>query len=112
MAKIKTSDLQTGWVLAEDVHDLSGRFLMGKDCELTDKHIRALRAWGVNSVEVEGENIPASGSTMELPDELMSEVRIEQQHRLKFNDMQDSFIKELYELSSLYIARSRQQDKP
>lgn len=111
MARIKTSDLQSGWVLAEDVHDLNGRFLMGKDCELTDKHIRALRAWGVNSVEVEGENIPESDSAIELPEELLAAIKTEQQDRFRFNDMEDTFINELYRLSSHYIARSRIKDK-
>ena len=111
MAKVNTSNLQSGWVLAEDVYDLNGRFLMGKDCELTDKHIRALRAWGVNSVEVEGDDIPDTDSTVELPDELLTAINTEQQDRFKFNDMEDSFINELYRLSSLYIARYRVQDK-
>jgi len=107
MAKVKVSDLQSGWVLAEDVHDLNGRFLMGKDCELTEKHIRALRAWGVNSIQVSGDDIPESGSAVEIPEDLLTAVQTEQEKRFAHADMQDDFTKELLHQSILYIARSR-----
>ena len=50
MARIKVKELEPGMRLAEDVHDSNGRFLLGADCELEEKHIRALQAWGIISV--------------------------------------------------------------
>ena len=101
------SELQTGWVLAEDVHDLNGRFLMGKDCELSDKHIRVLRAWGVNAVEVNGENISESDADAAIPEALLNEVQAEQEARFMHADLDDAFTRELFILSTRYIAQRR-----
>jgi len=53
-------------VLAADVVDKRGRLLIPAGKELSQKHLGALPAWGVDRVEVEGDDIAsAEGSEVE-----------------------------------------------
>jgi len=58
MAKIKVKSLQVGMTLSADVCDPNGRFLLGDGCELNEKHLKALNAWGVISVEINDADMP------------------------------------------------------
>lgn len=44
-------------VLAADIMDKRGRLLVPAGKELSEKHVRALPAWGVSRIEVEGDDI-------------------------------------------------------
>lgn len=73
MGKINIDLLETGMILADDVHDRSGRMLLGAGAELTQKHLVIFRTWGVLEAdivglgsEVAGEMIPADVDPLEL----------------------------------------------
>lgn len=60
-------------VLASDVHDRSGRMLLGAGAELTQKHLVIFRTWGVLEADIAGlgddeaaEQIPADVDPQEL----------------------------------------------
>lgn len=44
-------------VLAADVLDQRGRLLVPSGKELSEKHVRALPAWGVTRLEIEGDEV-------------------------------------------------------
>lgn len=56
---IDVSQAQAGMVLAADILDLRGRVLIPAGAELKEKHVRALPAWGVSRVDVQGEDVGA-----------------------------------------------------
>ena len=95
MAKIKVKNLQVGMTLSADVCDPNGRFLLGEGCELNEKHIKALNAWGVISVEINDEDMPDEDNHIEISPEIY--LAIEEQVKARFchNDMDSPFIKEL-----------------
>ncbi len=95
MARIKVKELEPGMRLAEDVHDTNGRFLLGADCELEEKHIRALQAWGIISVQIVGENVEETAEQAVDP-ELLEQVRQEALGRFRFVSMDNSFMRELF----------------
>lgn len=53
MASITLDQARPGMVLAAEVFDRRGRLLMGEGHELTDRHIQALRQWGVLRLDVD-----------------------------------------------------------
>lgn len=57
MATIDVSQAEAGMVLAADILDKRGRLLVPAGKELSEKHVRALPAWGVSRIEVEGDDI-------------------------------------------------------
>jgi len=55
VGKITIDNLETGMVLASDVHDRSGRMLLGAGAELTQKHLVIFRTWGVLEADIVGQ---------------------------------------------------------
>ena len=54
MGAINLEDLRPGMVRARDAMDLNGRILLAAGTELTDKHLRVFKIWGVTEAEVQG----------------------------------------------------------
>ncbi len=48
----KLHDITEGSVLADNVIDCSGRFLISKDTVVTASHIRILKIWGIKEIVV------------------------------------------------------------
>lgn len=55
MGFVSVDALNGGSVLAEDVHDINGRLLLSKGQEISAKHLRVLKIWGITEVAVVGE---------------------------------------------------------
>lgn len=61
---VAVKDLTPGLVLSDAVISVSGKVLLGKDVELTQRHISLLTIWDVKSVFIdikEDEQVPAGG---------------------------------------------------
>ncbi|MDD5286490.1 MAG: hypothetical protein PHD54_11580 [Desulfuromonadaceae bacterium] len=54
MGLLTIDHLSEGMILKSDVHDRSGRLLLGCDTELSAKHIRMFRTWGVLEADIAG----------------------------------------------------------
>jgi putative nucleotidyltransferase with HDIG domain len=54
MGLVTLEELDEGQVLTADVHDVSGRLLLGKGQVLGANHMRILKIWGIGEVEVAG----------------------------------------------------------
>lgn len=95
MAKIKVKALKVGMTLNADVCDPNGRFLLGTGCELSEKHLKALNAWGVISVDICDADMPDDKDKFTLSPEIS--IVLEEQINARFchNDMDSPFIKEL-----------------
>ncbi|CAK0765216.1 conserved hypothetical protein [Gammaproteobacteria bacterium] len=52
MATIKMEQANAGMIVAVDVKDRSGRVLVRSGAEITDKHIKMLKTWGIRFIEI------------------------------------------------------------
>ena len=95
MAKIKVKNLQVGMTLSADVCDPNGRFLLGDGCELNEKHVKALNAWGVISVEINDADMPDNEDAITISPEIYETIKGQVKDRFKHNDIESPFIKEL-----------------
>ena len=95
MAKIKVKSLEPGMQLVADVCDPNGRFLLGKGCELADKHIKALNAWGVISVEIRDEDMPEKADAISISPEIYETIENQVKARFIHNDPGNPFVSEL-----------------
>lgn len=55
MVKLHIDDLEVGMRLGCDLKGANGRFLLPKGVEIEEKHLRILKIWGVNEIDIEGE---------------------------------------------------------
>ncbi|CAK0764982.1 conserved hypothetical protein [Gammaproteobacteria bacterium] len=54
MAIIKLEQVNAGMIIADNIKDRSGRVLLRSGTELTDKHIKILKTWGIRCIEISG----------------------------------------------------------
>jgi putative nucleotidyltransferase with HDIG domain len=54
MSRVKVDAIKPGNILAEDIRNANGRFLLGKGVTIEPTHLRVLKIWGISSVEIEG----------------------------------------------------------
>ena len=63
MGLLAIDTLAEGMVLASAVHDRSGRLLLDSDTELTAKHLRMFRTWGISEADIVGIEEQGSAAT-------------------------------------------------
>ena len=81
--------------LIADVCDPNGRFLLGEGCELNEKHLKALSAWGVISVEVNNDDLPENEKAIEISPEIYQAIEAQVSEHFRLNNMELPFVKEL-----------------
>jgi hypothetical protein len=65
---------QPGMVLAAPVTDRRGRLLIPAETALTERHVEALKMWGIPQIEVDGDSAVETTPT-DLPPEVEARVR-------------------------------------
>ena len=68
MGVCAVDNLHEGMVLNSDVHDRSGRLLLGHETVLVGKHLRMFRMWGVTEVDIAGGDDPLVAASEEVVD--------------------------------------------
>lgn len=58
MALLGIDSLTPGMKVAKDVVEASGQVLLRAGTEVAEKHLRVLRSWGIQQVEIEGPKPP------------------------------------------------------
>jgi putative nucleotidyltransferase with HDIG domain len=56
VGEINVDYLKCGMVLASDLKDPMGRFLLGKGSRVEEKHIRIMKIWGITAADIEGQD--------------------------------------------------------
>ena len=103
MGKVRIKDLKMGMILASHARDPNGRLLLPAGEEITDKHIRTLKAWGIAEVDIESnkdevsEGRPSAKNREPVPTQVMEEV----DELFRYTNKQHPAIKELIELCKL-----------
>ena len=103
MRNINIDDLKPGMVVAESIRDRNGRMLLGEGTELTPKHIRICKAWGITEAIIEGESEEGGkpgfvNTTDPKSYEIANDYMLK---RFMFNDQENETVKELYRLATI-----------
>ena len=98
MTVVRLNNLAPGMVPAGDVKDHRGRVLLVSGVEITEKHIKSFKAWGVTEVAIQDlphqENNSETQKHMELPDPNKPEA----EKLFQYTDCQHPAIQELFKL--------------
>jgi len=65
MAKMPLSKLQPGMKLSNPVLDSFGNPILNADTELTEKHIRLMKTWGIESIDIVSSELHIQDPTAE-----------------------------------------------
>jgi hypothetical protein len=76
MPKVKIDDLQEGMIVAADVRNIDDMLLLPAGAELTARHLKVLRSWGITEVTVQAthEAEDASDPLRRIPPEALARI--------------------------------------
>jgi len=103
MGVINLAELKPGMVLAENLRDRNGRFLLAKGTRLTLKHLRIFKIWGVIEVNIEGisqKNVE-SNARAQIDPAIMETAEKEIRERFVHTDLDHPATRELFRLCTL-----------
>lgn len=77
MGEVNAEYIKPGMMLAADLKDANGRFLLGKGSVIEAKHIRIMKMWGVTSADIDGveEDQVAHEEMNRIDPELLKKLR-------------------------------------
>jgi hypothetical protein len=103
MGIINIEDIKAGMILGKDLKDRSGLVLLSAGHEITEKHLKILRMWGIMEADIQGvtreETISKAASHIDpvLLQEAESQIREQFLHA----DLKNPFVNELFRLLTL-----------
>lgn len=106
MSYVSVDQAASGMVLASDVLDRRGRLLIPAGRALAQKHVEALRMWGVERIDVEGD-APTKAASPDIPPAVLKQAREEVELLFRNAGEEHPFLEALKSLSTQRRARAR-----
>ncbi len=106
MAKVRVKYLKLGMVLSSHARDPNGRLLLPAGEEITDKHIRTLKAWGIAEVDIEDNKDEVGQLSGNKEKSVPNQVKEEVDELFRYSNRKHPAIKELVELCILRKTKS------
>jgi hypothetical protein len=103
MGIINLEDIRPGMILGCDLKDRGGRVLLSAAIEITEKHLRIFKMWGITEADIQGvekEEI-ISKATEEIDPALLHGAEAQAGHFFLHTDRQHPFMHELFRLVTL-----------
>jgi HD-like signal output (HDOD) protein len=114
MGLIKINQIEPWMVLAEDLKDAKGRFLLPGGASLTTKHVKTLKMWGVIEANIEGivaEDVEDNAISKIDPVMIEMAEKIVRE-RFRYSNVDHPAIQELFRLCTLQKAEEMQSKQP
>lgn len=103
MTKIMVDEATPGMVLDEPVKNANGSVLIPADVALSEKHVRALKMWGIVSLSVRSENGGDENSVDPLE---LEDAKRQIQSRFVLANLDNPAMAEIYKQVAIRHARS------
>ncbi len=110
MGCISVDALEKGMVLSEDVFDINARLLLSKGQQITPKHIRILKVWGIIDVNVVGDKDQKDHEEAPLDPEIIEAVKASTREVFKNIDLKHPAIEEIFKLSVSHRSHNHSSD--
>ena len=108
MALLKIEHVIPGMVLVDHVKDRRGRLLIPEGVVLEEGHLRSFRMWGINHVEVHGDE-PAEADDQPEPWAIEA-AEAELADVFRHADLEHPFIAQLYRCATSRLAREHAKE--
>lgn len=114
MGTISLAEIKPDMVLADDLKDHNGRFLLSKGTQLTAKHIRTFKMWGIIEAEIEGvsENDVETDVLAQLEPAVVEAAEKQIRDRFLHVDLESPVMQELYRCCKIRIAEEITRKDP
>jgi hypothetical protein len=105
MTRIPLEQALPGMVLAKAVANANGRVLLPAGCEISDKHIKAMKMWGVTDLSINSDATGESGATSVSPAKLEA-AALALAEAFRHANMEAAVMDEVYKAAIDYHARN------
>lgn len=101
MGKLTIDQVEIGMVLASPAKDHRGMVLLGAGNEISEKHLRTFKMWGVHELDIEGVDKEAMDAkkVADVDPALIKEAECESRNLFRHNNLKHPAIHELFRLS-------------
>jgi hypothetical protein len=98
-------------MLEADVLDMNGNVLIGKGNELTERHLKILKMWGVLEADIAGVDRDdlLARETAQLDPELLESAEARMHGLFRHADLTHPAMKELFRLAARRVMRIQQE---
>ena len=103
MGKLNLDEIKPGMVLGADVTDRNGRVLLKNGLEISDRHLKILKQWGITDADIKGasrEEITAQ-AVGQLDQHALEKAEQVHNELFRYTDRQNPFVNEIYRLCVL-----------
>lgn len=113
MGVISLDGIKPGMILAGDVKDRNGRALLSAGAEITEKHLRIFKMWGILEAHIQGgeQEDAYSKTASEIDPDLLREAENRTAELFCHNDLAHPFIRELFHLITLETLRTPEEKR-
>jgi HD-like signal output (HDOD) protein len=107
MGKVNVDDLRSGMVLASDLKDSVGRFLLQHGTVIQDKHIQILKSWGITEADIEGldQKMAAEGIKLQIDPDILKKCEDYASMLFQYSNSDHEATRELKRLRVLHLAK-------
>ncbi len=103
MGIIGIEEIRPGMILEKDLRDRSGLILLGAGQEITEKHLKIFKMWGIVEADIQGvtREETLSQITSQIDPLLIQEVESQLREEFKHTNLKHPFIQEIFRLVTL-----------
>ena len=107
MGIVHVDDLKSGMVLAGDIKDSMGRFLLRQGIALQDKHIEIFKSWGITEADIEGidQKKASEETTQQIDPDILQKCENYASRLFQYSNNEHEAIKELKRLRILQLVK-------
>lgn len=107
MANVNVAQIEPGMVLADDLRDQNGRFLLAKGVELSIKHLKIMKTWGVVEADIEGVTEKEIGEkqTADIDPKILEKAEEIEKERFAYSDLEHEAVHQLFQICVLQRAK-------
>ena len=107
MANVNVAQIEPGMVLADDLKDQNGRFLLAKGVELSTKHLKIMKTWGVVEADIEGVSEQEMGEkqTADIDPKILEKAEEIEKERFSLSDLEHEAVRQLMQICVLRRAK-------
>jgi HD-like signal output (HDOD) protein len=107
MANVNVAQIEPGMVLGDDLKDQNGRFLLAKGVELSTKHLKIMKTWGVVEADIEGVTEQEMGEKQaaDIDPKILEKAEEIEKQRFILSDLEHEAVQHLFKICVLRRAK-------
>ena len=107
MANVNVAQIEPGMVLGDDLKDQNGRFLLAKGVELSTKHLKIMKTWGVVEADIEGVTEQEMGEKQaaDIDPKILEKAEEIEKQRFILSDLEHEAVHHLFQICVLRRAK-------